>query len=88
MKARHLNTRHIHKETNMTVNEGYLDRALRIIIGLVLIGLALTNTTDRWGWSVGMWGWIGIVPLATGLLGWCPAYTLLGISSCPMKKRA
>ncbi len=70
----------------MTVNEGFLDRALRIVIGLVLIGLALFNTTDLWGWSVGMWGWIGIVPLATGLIGWCPAYTLLGINSCPMKK--
>ena len=32
------------------------------------------------------WGYIGIVPLATGLLGWCPAYTLLGLNTCPMKK--
>ncbi len=71
----------------MSVNEGILDRALRVIIGLALIGLALTNTTDLWGWSLGMWGWIGIVPLATGLIGWCPAYTLLGINSCPMSKR-
>ncbi len=62
----------------MKTNEGTIDRALRIIAGLVLIALAATGT-------VGAWGWIGIVPLATGLLGWCPAYTLLGINTCPMK---
>jgi len=44
----------------------------------VLIALAATGT-------VGVWGWIGLVPLATGLIGWCPAYTLLGINTCPMK---
>lgn len=65
----------------MKTNEGTIDRALRIIAGLVLIALAATGT-------VGAWGWIGIVPLATGLLGWCPAYTLLGISTCPMKTGA
>ena len=62
----------------MKTNEGTIDRALRIIAGLALIALAATGT-------VGAWGWIGIVPLATGLLGWCPAYTLLGINTCPMK---
>lgn len=62
----------------MKTNEGTIDRALRIIVGLVLIALAVMGT-------IGAWGWIGIVPLATGLLGWCPAYTLLGISTCPMK---
>lgn len=62
----------------MKTNEGTIDRALRVIAGLVLIALAATGT-------VGLWGWIGIVPLATGLLGWCPAYTLLGINTCPMK---
>jgi len=62
----------------MKTNEGTLDRALRVIAGLVLIALAATGT-------VGVWGWIGVVPLATGLLGWCPAYTLLGINTCPMK---
>jgi Protein of unknown function (DUF2892) len=72
----------------MTVNEGTLDRAIRVIIGLALIGLALVDTTKLWGWSIGMWGWIGIVPLATGLLGWCPLYTMLGINSCPTKKGA
>ncbi len=64
----------------MKTNEGTIDRALRIIAGLVLIALAATGT-------VGVWGWIGIVPLATGLIGWCPAYTLLGINTCPMKSQ-
>jgi hypothetical protein len=64
----------------MKTNEGTIDRALRILAGLVLIALAATGT-------VGVWGWIGVVPLATGLLGWCPAYTLLGINTCPMKSQ-
>ena len=63
----------------MKHNAGSLDRILRIVVGLVLIGLAATGT-------VGVWGWIGVVPLATGLFGFCPAYTLLGINTCPMKK--
>jgi hypothetical protein len=62
----------------MVRNEGNVDRALRVIAGLALIGLAATGT-------VGLWGWIGVVPLATGLIGWCPAYKLLGINTCPMK---
>ena len=61
----------------MKTNEGTIDRALRVIAGLVLIALAATGT-------VGVWGWIGVVPLATGLIGWCPAYTLLGMNTCPM----
>jgi hypothetical protein len=63
----------------MKQNAGSLDRILRIVAGLVLIGLAATGT-------VGVWGWICVVPLATGLFGFCPAYTLLGINTCPMKK--
>ncbi|HMZ86445.1 MAG TPA: DUF2892 domain-containing protein [Giesbergeria sp.] len=63
----------------MKHNAGSLDRILRIVAGLVLIALAATGT-------VGVWGWIGVVPLATGLFGFCPAYTLLGINTCPMKK--
>lgn len=62
----------------MKTNEGTIDRALRVTAGLVLIALAATGT-------VGLWGWIGVVPLATGALGWCPLYTLLGINTCPMK---
>ena len=59
----------------MNKNVGTLDRSLRIGAGLILITLAATGT-------VGPWGWIGIVPLGTGLLGWCPAYTLFGIKTC------
>ena len=65
----------------MKTNEGGIDRILRIVAGLVLIGLAATGT-------VGWWGWLGIVPLATGLIGWCPVYTLLGLNTCPMKSKA
>jgi len=63
----------------MKPNEGTIDRAVRVIAGLVLIGLAATGT-------VGMWGWIGIAPLLTGAIGVCPAYAILGVSTCPMKK--
>ena len=59
----------------MIKNIGTIDRTLRVIVGLALIALSVTGTT-------GPWGWIGIVPLATGLLGWCPAYTLFGIKTC------
>lgn len=64
----------------MKFNVGSTDRALRIIVGLVLIGLAATGT-------VGIWGWIGVVPLLTGLFKFCPAYTLLGMNTCPMAKK-
>lgn len=64
----------------MKSNVGGMDRILRIVLGLVLIGLAVTNT-------VGLWGWIGIVPLATGLIGWCPPYALFGWNTCSMKNR-
>jgi hypothetical protein len=59
----------------MQKNLGTLDRSLRIVAGLALIGLAAAGT-------LGPWAWIGIVPLATGLLSWCPAYSLLGIGTC------
>lgn len=64
----------------MKTNQGNIERVLRVLVGLVLIALAWTGT-------VGVWGWIGVVPLATGLMGWCPAYTLLGINTCPVKSR-
>ncbi|MCR4302879.1 MAG: DUF2892 domain-containing protein [Gallionella sp.] len=63
----------------MKLNEGAIDRALRVIAGLVLVSLAATGT-------VGAWGWIGVLPLLTGLIGFCPAYTIFGMSTCPMKK--
>jgi hypothetical protein len=59
----------------MTRNIGGTERIIRIVAGLVLIALAATGT-------VGWWGWLGAVPLATGLSGWCPPYSLLGINTC------
>ena len=64
----------------MKINVGSIDRILRIIAGLALIGLAATGT-------VGVWGWIGIVPLLTGAFKFCPAYAIFGMSSCPMEKK-
>ena len=63
----------------MKLNVGGLDRTLRIVAGAALVGLTLAG-------SIGAWGWIGVVPLATGLVGFCPIYPLLGMSTCPMKK--
>jgi O-antigen ligase len=62
----------------MTKNIGDTERIIRIVGGLVLIALAATGT-------VGVWGWLGLVPLATGLTGWCPPYSLLGINTCKNK---
>jgi hypothetical protein len=59
-------------------NVGALDRGARIVAGLALLGLAVTGT-------VGAWGYIGLVPLATGLLGNCPLYSVFGFSTCPLK---
>lgn len=63
----------------MKANVGGIDRTLRIVAGLVLIALAATGT-------VGVWGWLGLVPLATGAIGWCPPYAILGFNTCAMKK--
>jgi len=64
----------------MKHNVGGIDRALRIIVGLVLVGLAVS---DRMGYTqtIGYWGWIGIIPLVTGLVSWCPLYLPIGFSS-------
>ena len=59
----------------MKVNVGGVDRILRAIVGLVLIGLTMAGT-------IGVWGWIGLILLATGILSFCPAYGLLGIKTC------
>ena len=59
----------------MKKNVGGIDRTLRIVLGLVLIGLAASGT-------VGWWGYLGVVPLLTGLIGWCPPYALLGWNTC------
>ena len=63
----------------MKLNVGGLDRVLRIVLGLVLIGLAATHT-------VGAWGWLGVVLVVTGAVGFCPLYPLIGLNTCPMKK--
>ena len=63
----------------MKINVGSMDRILRIIVGLTLIALAAAGI-------IGVWGWIGVIPLVTGIFRFCPAYTLLGISTCPAKK--
>ncbi|MBT9500631.1 MAG: DUF2892 domain-containing protein [Burkholderiaceae bacterium] len=64
----------------MKPNVGTIDRVLRIVGGLVLIGLAASGT-------VGVWGYIGVVPLLTGAFRFCPVYPLLGMNTCPMKDR-
>jgi hypothetical protein len=61
------------------MNVGTVDRGLRIVVGLAVLGAAVglygvSNTTS--------WGWIGIIPLLSGLMGWCPAYGLLGVKTC------
>ncbi|MEY3295069.1 MAG: hypothetical protein RLZZ451_1117 [Pseudomonadota bacterium] len=63
----------------MKANVGGIDRVLRIVLGLALIALTLSGT-------IGAWGWIGLVPLATAAMGFCPLYTVLGFSSCPVKR--
>jgi Protein of unknown function (DUF2892) len=62
----------------MTANVGGIDRVLRIIAGLVLISLVFVGPKT-------VWGWIGVVPLLTALIGYCPAYSIFGLSTCPMK---
>lgn len=63
----------------MKSNVGGIDKIIRILAGVALIAWALMGGP--------VWAWIGVVPLATGLLGWCPAYTLFGMNSCPLSKK-
>jgi hypothetical protein len=66
----------------MKANVGGIDKGIRIVAGLVLLALVFVlEGSARW------WGLIGVVPLATGLMGYCPLYALLGIDSCPMVKK-
>ena len=62
----------------MLRNEGNLDRLLRVIAGLVLLALVFVGPQTPWGW-------IGLVPLLTGIIGFCPAYALFGIRTCPKR---
>lgn len=62
----------------MKLNVGSIDRILRIVVGLALVAWALMGGP--------VWAWIGVVPLGTGLFGFCPFYPLLGMNTCPIKK--
>jgi len=62
----------------MKINVGTIDRIVRILVGLALIGAAASG-------AIGLWGWIGIVPLVTASVGYCPAYQIFGFSTCPRK---
>ncbi|MGH1421249.1 MAG: YgaP family membrane protein [Hyphomonas sp.] len=61
-----------------SINEGLIDRLLRIIVGIGLIALVFVGPMTPFGW-------IGVVPLFTGIVGWCPIYTVLGIKTCKTK---
>lgn len=63
----------------MKANVGGIDRILRLVLGLVLIGLTLSGT-------IGVWGWLGLVLIGTAAIGFCPLYPLIGLNTCPMKK--
>ena len=65
----------------MKRNIGTIERVIRIVLGLILIGLTITG-------YLGAWGWLGAVPLATGLIGWCLPYQLLGFSTCKINTKA
>ncbi|MHB1287122.1 MAG: YgaP family membrane protein [Leptospirales bacterium] len=63
----------------MKANEGMIDRAVRVVLGLVLISLVYVGPKTPWGW-------IGVLPLTTGLIGFCGLYALLGFNTCPIRK--
>ena len=65
----------------MGKNVGSVDRILRVIVGAVLIALVFVGPQTPWGW-------IGLIPIATALIGWCPAYRLLGIRTCSVPERS
>jgi Protein of unknown function (DUF2892) len=62
----------------LAINEGPLDRGLRVAVGLALLSLTVTGPQT-------LWGLVGLVPLLTGLAGRCPIYALFGINSCPRR---
>lgn len=64
----------------MKPNEGTIDRVLRVVAGLGILSLAFVGPQTPWGY-------VGLVPLATGLIGFCPLYAMLGINTCPVKAR-
>jgi len=64
----------------LAVNEHPVERVLRVVLGLGLLAIAFVGPKTPWGW-------IGLVPLATGLIGSCPLYSLFGFSTCPIAAR-
>ena len=64
----------------MKINVGGTDRILRVVLGLALIGMAAFGV-------IGAWGWIGVMPLLTAAMGYCPLYTVLGFSTCPLQTK-
>jgi hypothetical protein len=64
----------------MSINEGTIDRVARIVIGVVLLSLVFVGPRT-------LWGLVGIVPLLTGLFGFCPLYRVVGLSTCPLSRR-
>lgn len=65
----------------MGKNVGTIDRVLRVVVGLILIALVFVGPQTPWGW-------IGLILIGTAAIGWCPAYRLLGMRTCPVEKRA
>lgn len=65
----------------MSANVGTVDRLIRIVVGLGLLSLVFVGPQTPWGW-------IGVIPLVTALIGYCPAYSILGLRTCPLKGRA
>ncbi|MEQ1669981.1 MAG: DUF2892 domain-containing protein [Hyphomicrobium sp.] len=65
----------------MTTNVGSIDRVLRIVAGLVLLSLVFVGPQTPWGW-------IGLVPLLTAVIGYCPAYSILGVNTCPANNKS
>jgi hypothetical protein len=67
----------------MNANVGGVDRIARIVVGLALIASALLSKNEH-----AAWGWIGVLPLLTGFVRFCPAYSLFGLNTCGLKKGA
>ncbi|HID48944.1 MAG TPA: DUF2892 domain-containing protein [Chromatiales bacterium] len=65
----------------MKCNQHNIERVLRVIIGIALIAIVFVGPQTPWGW-------IGLVPLVTGLIGFCPLYAILGINTCPARNRS
>jgi Protein of unknown function (DUF2892) len=73
------------REHIMTANVGMIDRVIRIVVGILLIAFALRLGFPETGWN---WiGWIGVIPILTAIFGYCPAYTVIGLSTCALTRK-